>query len=109
MNLDSIWSREPGTIKANLGYLSNLITTCQSSGFDPELPRLGPCSLDDVMGYGVAFSMLVHSRRPGRHSANYCQYATIRKQRSAFSNLYNASPEAAANGQVISMGSETNA
>ena len=55
---------------------------------EPNLPRIGPMPLDDACGYGVAFSMLVHSLNPGRHSSEYTQYDTIRKQRSAYSNLY---------------------
>ena len=108
MNLDSIWSREPSTIRANMGHLANLITTCEASGFTPQLPRLGPFPIKDNVGYCVAFSMLVQSRRPGRHSKSYTQFDTIRKQRSAFSNLFNASQEVSATGQLIASGAMTN-
>ena len=32
----------------------------ESHGFDPDLPKLSPFPLKDVMGQCVAFSMLVH-------------------------------------------------
>jgi hypothetical protein len=36
MNLDAMWSREPSTIEKNLRTLSNLILTCETSGFNPQ-------------------------------------------------------------------------
>ncbi len=107
MNLDSIWSREPSTIEKNMRTLANLISTCESSGFDPQLPSLGSFPLEDNMGFGVAFSMLCQSRREGKHSKKYTQFATIRKQRSAFSNLYMASKEAAEAGRIIVQGAQS--
>lgn len=73
MNLDLIWSREPSTILKNASSLSMLISTCETSGFDPHLPKLGPFPFEDKMGFTVAFSMLRHSLRPGRHSKVYTQ------------------------------------
>ena len=107
MNLDAIWSREPSTITKNIGYMNTLITTCESSGFEPQLPRLGPFPSDDVQGFAVAFSMLVQSTRPGRHAKSHLQFETIRKQRSTFSNLYGASCESAESGQIVAMGEAT--
>ena len=60
MNIDSIWSREPSTIEKNISSLSRLILTCESSGFEPQLPKLGPFPVADNSGFAVAFSMLVH-------------------------------------------------
>jgi hypothetical protein len=109
MNLDAMWSREPSTIEKNMRTLSNLISTCESSGFHPQLPSLGPFPAKDSCGFGVAFSMLCQSRRSGKHSKSYTQFATIRKQRSAFSNLYMASKEAAEAGRIIAQGAQSNA
>ena len=104
LNLDSIWSREPSTIEKNVSSLARLITTCTSSGFDPQLPKLGPFAVEDTSGYCVAFSMLLHSRRPGKHTKLYTQFDTIRKQRSAFSNVYFASSESEEFGTVLASG-----
>jgi hypothetical protein len=109
MNLDAIWSREPSTIDKNISSLSRLVSTCEMSGFTPQLPKMGLYPSKDCFGYGLAFSMLMHSRNPGRHSKLYTQFATIRKQRSAFSNLYMASKEAAELGVAVSQGSQPNA
>jgi hypothetical protein len=106
MNLDAIWAREPSTIKANLRVLNRLIVTCESSGFQPQLPALGPFPAQDDLGYTVAFSMLMHSLRPGKHSNMYTQFATIWKQRSAFSNLYMASKQGVESDSFLSLGSQ---
>ena len=67
-NLDDICSRDPSTIRNNMGSIKNLISTCEASGFESHIPSLGPYPVDDVFGYGVAFSMLFRLRRLGRHS-----------------------------------------
>jgi hypothetical protein len=108
LNLDSIWSREPSTIKNNVRSLGRLITTCEGSGFSPELPKLGPFPTKDESGVCVAFSMLIHSKRAGSHTKLYTQFETIRKQRSAFSNTYFASAESAALGTVLTAGDQSN-
>ena len=54
-------------------------------------------------------SMLVQSMRPGQHSKLYTQFATIRKQRSAYSNVYAASKDAVDGGSVIASGTQTTA
>ena len=108
MNLDSIWSREPSTIAKNTQGLARLIRTCEGSGFAPELPRLGPFPVKDASGFCVAFSMLIHSRQAGRHTKLYTQFDTIRKQRSAFSNVYFASAESEQFGIVLAMGDRSN-
>lgn len=109
MNLDLIWSREPNTIGANIGYVRKIVQTAQKFGFTPNLPPLGPHPLEDVQGLCVAFTMLQHSLQPGRHSALYTQFATIRKSRAAFSNLFQASKLGVDSRTVISKGTEAQA
>jgi len=101
INLDAFWSREPSTLKANIGQLNTLITLCEGQGFSPHLPARGPFPVEDTVGYSVAFGMLAQSLRAGRHSRSYTQFGTIRKLRSAFSNLYMTSPTCGEN-QVTS-------
>ena len=48
MNLDAIWSREPSTMTNNLRMMILLISTSETSGFDPQFPRLGPFPFEDV-------------------------------------------------------------
>ena len=91
MNLDAIWSREPSTIQNNLRNLSKMIRFCEGHGMEPQLPKLGPWGLKDTLGYCLAFSMLEHSKSSGKHSKSHTQFATIRQQRAAYSNLFQAS------------------
>ena len=60
MNLDVIWSREPSTMENNLRMMSLLISTCETSGFDPQLPRLGLFTFEYVLEFTEEFSMLRH-------------------------------------------------
>ena len=108
MNLDSMWAREPSTTKANLRSLIKFISTCETLGMEPNLPPLGPFPFSDDFGYSVAFSMLIHSLQGGRHDKSYTQFATIRKQRSAFSNLYFSSRAVHGMCTLINSGSQSN-
>ena len=103
-----MWSREPTTITANLNTQAKLISTCEMAGLKPNLPKLGPLPCVDEFGYFVAFSMLLHSTKPGRHDRTYTQFATIRKQRAAFSNLYFALAEVHGAKMIINSGSQSN-
>ena len=91
MNLDAIWSREPSTITNNLRNLTKMIRFCETHGLEPQLPQLGPWELKDTLGYCLAFSMLEHSKSSGKHARSHTQFATIRQQRAAYSNLFQAS------------------
>ena len=62
MDMDYIWSIEPTTTASNIIMMSILISTCETSGFDPQLLRLGPFLFEDVLGFAVSFSMLIHFR-----------------------------------------------
>lgn len=56
----------------------------------PILPALGPFPNFDVFGITAAVAMLAKSLEPGRYK-EHTQFQTIRKLRSAYSNLYHAS------------------
>ena len=92
--LDDMWAREPSTNENNLRRIVKLISTCEVAGIQPNMPTLGPFQFEDNFGYFIAFSMLIHSMRYGRHDASYTQFATIKKQRSAYSNFYFSSSNA---------------
>ena len=68
LNLDSIWSREPSTIKNSIRNMEILITTYEGSGFEPELPKLGLFPVKDNLGMCVVFSMIFHSKNVGNNS-----------------------------------------
>jgi hypothetical protein len=51
---------------------------------------LGPFPSQDVFGVTAAVAMLAKSLEPGRYK-NYTQFESMRKLRSAYSNLFHAS------------------
>lgn len=104
MNLDLMWAREPSTILANMRSLGKLISCCESSGFSPDLPALGPLPFKDEFGICVAYGMLIQSRQKGRHSTAYTQFDTVRKQRSAYSNLYFSSKPGVTEDRMLTSG-----
>uniref|UniRef100_A0A7S4K4E0 Uncharacterized protein n=1 Tax=Odontella aurita TaxID=265563 RepID=A0A7S4K4E0_9STRA len=92
MNLDAMWAQEPRTVYGNLLNVKENINIWEMLGVKPEstLLKMGPLPLEYVMGYGIAINMLVKTLQAGRY-ADYMQFDMVRKLRSAFSNLYNAS------------------
>ena len=108
MNLDAMWAREPTTIKANMRSLRKLVETWDRLGLHPNIPALGPIPSEDKYGYAIAFSMLMHSLQPGKHDPTYTQFATIRKQRSVFSNLFYASRELYGADVLLNAGTQAN-
>ena len=53
-----------------------------------------PYPLYDHCGYEVAITILPYSRRKGKHSKEYCQFETINKLQSVFSNHCRTNPQA---------------
>jgi len=92
-NLDSLWGRETTTVAANRRNLNQLIRIwSEHIGVEPQLPSLGPFPVKDVFGVTAAVAMLAKSAEPGKYK-NYTQFKSIRKLRSAYSNLFHASAE----------------
>jgi len=94
MNLDALWGRETSTVDSTARAVRQTITLLQPLGIRPQYPPLGPFPLDDSLGYGVAIAMLLKSLEPGRYDV-YQQFATIRKLRSGYHNVYMSSPTGA--------------
>jgi hypothetical protein len=62
-------------------------------GFEKKLFKpMGPFPLDDSFGMGAAVVMLMLSLNPGKND-DKVQFGTVRKFRSAFSNVYQVSAE----------------
>lgn len=101
-NLDAFWGRESSTVLANRRNLNQLLSLWDSQvGIPPNaLPPLGPYPNHDLFGVSVAVGMLLKSLQPGRYR-NYCQFETIRKLRSAYSNVYHASIESAQSSMTL--------
>ena len=93
INLDSFWSSEPNSIKANISKLRVGERMSKLVGLHGPAIHIGPLPSHDHCGYEVAIQMILHSRLPGRNSKEYTQYETIRKTRTAHSNQVRASPQ----------------
>jgi hypothetical protein len=84
-NLDAFWAREVSTVASNRRNLDQLINLWETQvGLSPQLPRMGPHPTTDVFGVSIAVGMLLRLVMPGRHK----DFETMRKFRSAYSNLY---------------------
>jgi hypothetical protein len=95
VNLDTFWAREESTVTANRRNLNQLVRLwVDQLGMPAPLPSLGPYPTTDVLGVGVAVAMLLKSRETG-HYQDHMQFETIRKLRSAYSNVYHATSQGA--------------
>jgi hypothetical protein len=92
-NLDAMWGRESLTVSATLRGARQLVSRWRLAHIPVELPPRGPFPVSDLFGMRVAIGMLIKSLEPGRYSAVYQQFETIRKLRATHSNLYMSSLE----------------
>jgi len=92
-NLDALWSREPGTARSTLTHCRQGGRVATSLGFQDTLFKPpGPFPLEDTFGMAVAMVILQMSLQPGKNDKTV-QFATVRKFRSAYSNVFHASVE----------------
>lgn len=63
--LDSLWSREPETVKQNLNILRGYLSTMELMSVDDPLPSSGPFPVDDSFGYKAACALVWKSMAPG--------------------------------------------
>jgi hypothetical protein len=85
--LDSFWARERSTVNSNQLEGKKFLIMQRTLGFEVDcLPPRGPYPRRDKWGMGIACSMLLRSKSPGKNTATI-QYKTLRKQRSFYSNF----------------------
>jgi hypothetical protein len=61
VDLDDFWSREPTTIKQNLGKVNRALQITHELGMrDPPMPKLVPWKLVDEFGAAAATIMVKH-------------------------------------------------
>jgi hypothetical protein len=93
VNVDSFWSREPTTVSHILGKVTIALQIAYEIGMsNPPMPKLGPWKLEDEFGDGAAVIMARHSMDPGVMD-DTVNFETVRKMKSVFVNLYQASVE----------------
>ncbi len=90
-NLDSFWSRTSATVRTNLADFRKYVKHSKRLwGEVPGLPAKGPFASRDEFGMSVAAATLSRSLDPGKN-AEYIQFNTARRIRSAYSNCWNSS------------------
>jgi hypothetical protein len=92
VNLDVFWSREPSTVASTHNTITRARKSSEELGFDPIKISLGPWPIADTCGFQVAIEMLKHSQGKGKNDNAYIQYDSIRKARSAYSNVFEGGP-----------------
>ena len=91
-NIDAFWSRETSTVNGNLIQARRMEHLGDYYGIASVSPALGPFPLEDTFGMKTAVCVLKRSLDKGR-TEEHVQFATTRKLRSAYSNVYHASKE----------------
>lgn len=89
-SLDSLWAREPATVKKNLNGLAKAEQVMLNLGLPPLSPTLGPFPLQDIHGMLPAIAILNRSLDKGVYEKQV-QWATFRKLRSHITNAHQAS------------------
>ena len=93
-NLDMFWSRETTTVSGVRGQLKDILDQCRSYGRMVPLEPMEAWEVGDKQGMGLMLCMLDKSLRKGRNS-DYTQFNSCRTLRSAVSNVYSATAQAA--------------
>jgi len=91
VNLDGMWARSPSTVASVKSGLTKLINSWKEVGVTIDLPSLGPWPLDDKVGFRLAIGQLRLSQKPGKNAKTHQQYDTIRRLRSSYSHVHEAS------------------
>ena len=89
-SLDAFWGRESSTVAANRNGVMKLYKVSLDLGLKNIFPAMGPFSLEDNLGMGIATCLLRRSLERGKYRETL-QFETVRKLRSAYSNLWHAS------------------
>jgi hypothetical protein len=91
-NLDSMWSRSPGTVRNTSREIRLLHVKASMLRLDAEtmLPQMGPWPVKDIHGMGIAVCILLRSLDPGKNEVTI-QFSTSQKMKSAFANVWRAS------------------
>jgi hypothetical protein len=74
--------------------MKHALRLSRSIGLDGPYDRDGPFPAHDHCGYEVALQILMHSRQPGKIHGTHCQFETVRRNRSVYSNFVRASAPA---------------
>lgn len=101
-NIDSLWSRESGTVKNTARDILIIQKKADQLGLDVTklLPRMGPLPLKDNQGMGLAVCMLLRSLDVGKNEKTI-QFSTTQKMKSSFANMWRASENGSVGAVVV--------
>lgn len=85
-NPDVFWAREPGTVVATKREGVQIGRLCALVGLVKLFPVMEPFPLENTQEMGIVVCMLQHSLDKGRYR-DILQFETVRKLRSAYSNI----------------------
>ena len=89
-SLDVMWSREPGTVKANWNRMNRDVRDAMEvMSLGHVFPKMGDPDLEDKCGMVFALIMLQASLRPGKY-ADHLQFDSARKTISWAMNAWSA-------------------
>ena len=91
--LDAFWSRSTKTVSGHLGEVKRLIKYSERLDITHPVPRLGPFPLGDHLGMLQAIMVVMRSLEPGRSKGGLVGWGTARQARSAYTVLWDASPQ----------------
>ena len=90
--MDVMWSIEPSTVGNTYTTLNKARKCSEQLGFKSVNIKVGPWPVADTCGFQIAIEMIKHSQDSGRNNANYVQFDSIRKTRSAYANAFDSAP-----------------
>ena len=90
-NLDAFWSRSRGTVYSNANWFKKTLSLSSQFGLRKPFPPVCAMPVEDITGHGVAVVELMASLQPGKYHEDHCQFDTVRKIRSTYSNVWGAS------------------
>ena len=92
VNLDVMWSSEPGVPKATLLNLEKGKKISEELGLPSVEVSVGPWPVADTCGFQIAIEILRASQKPGRNAKTYSQFDSVRKMRSAYYTAFENGP-----------------
>ena len=79
VNINALWSQEPGTVRGNLIKAKKMEVIGQTLGLGTVAPYLGLFPLEDTFGVAVADCFLRRTLDPGR-TEKFVQFATATRK-----------------------------
>ena len=89
-NLDAFWSRSSGTVRGQVTEVRFQLRYGTALGLE-MYPPLGPFPLGQHNGMKEAVGLILRAKEPGAHGPT-AKFSTTRKSRSAYTNVWEASP-----------------